>query len=539
MNADRSWERLGIACAGGCLLLCSVLAAAAEPAAPAGPSARFDIWEIAVDGNSVLDDEAIEQAIAPFLGPGRTPDAIDKAREALENVYRERGYRTVSVAIPRQNVREGVVVLQVTEGRVGHLNVVGSEYHSIEKIKAEATSLAEGSVPNFNQVREDLVSLNRQADRRVAPSLKAGATPGTVDVDLVVDDDLPLHGSLEFNNRHSQDTSFMRGTASLSYANLWQRGHSLSLSYTTAPLKPSEVQVWFGSYLSPLRDSPWSLLFNALQSDSNVATVGGIEVVGNGKSFGLRAVRQLEGGEGFYPSISLGVDYKKFRNLTMLGSSSFQTPATYYPLTLGYSAFFRGERHEVQGDLSMSFASPQLGSDSETLQLNRFSARGQMFYLRGSVSDTLNFANGMQLWGRLAGQTTDQPLISNEQFSAGGMDTAAGYLEAEAQGDWGLGAQLELRSPSIGEGIRFGSAVQPIQELRLHAFLHGADLHLRGPLPDASTPDSTELLSTGLGLRLRLYSHFNTDLAWALPLIDGPTTNAHESRALFRVWSHF
>jgi hemolysin activation/secretion protein len=63
-------------------------------------------------------------------------------------------------------------------------------------------------VPNFNQVEREIVALNQWLDRRVTPTLRGGVEPGTVDVDLKVKDILPLHGSVELNNRYSQVNNF-------------------------------------------------------------------------------------------------------------------------------------------------------------------------------------------------------------------------------------------------------------------------------------------------------------------------------------------
>src|SRR6202000_2137834 len=97
-----------------------------------------------------------------------------------------------------------------------------SHYFDQEKIKQQAPSLKEGSLPNFKDVTKDIVSLNRWPDRRVTPALRAGVTPGTVDVDLNVEDTLPLHGSIELNNRQSPSTTALRSSISMRYDNLWQ-----------------------------------------------------------------------------------------------------------------------------------------------------------------------------------------------------------------------------------------------------------------------------------------------------------------------------
>ena len=198
-------------------------------------SGSIYIREYRVRGATRLPKEEIEEAVYPFLGPGRTPVDVEDARAALEKAYKDKGYQTVVVQVPPQSGAGGVIFLQVVENRVGRLRVRGSRYFSPTQIKKEAPSLEEGTVPNFNAVSRDIVALNQLPDRRVTPSLRTGVAPGTVDIDLEVQDKFPLHGSLELNNRYSPDTTELRLNGAVSYNNLWQLGHSIGFSFQLAP----------------------------------------------------------------------------------------------------------------------------------------------------------------------------------------------------------------------------------------------------------------------------------------------------------------
>src|SRR5262249_49756563 len=154
-----------------------------------------------VEGAEALPQIEIEEAVYPFLGPNRSEADVEKARAALEKAYHEKGLQTVSVSVPPQNALRGFVVLKVTENKVGQLRGKGSRYFDLDRIKETAPSLQKGTLPNFKEVTKDIVTLNRWPDRRVTPALRAGVTPGTVDVDLNVEDTYPLHGSFEVNNR--------------------------------------------------------------------------------------------------------------------------------------------------------------------------------------------------------------------------------------------------------------------------------------------------------------------------------------------------
>src|SRR5665213_2810171 len=136
-------------------------AAAESPGADGRTENHFYIREYRVQGGGhLLPNVEVEQAVYPYLGPYRTTDDVEKARGALEQAYRDKGYQTVSVQIPQQQVQGGVIKLDVMQGEVGRLRVHGSRYFSIDQIKREAPSLQEGQSPNFSQVTHDLLVLN-------------------------------------------------------------------------------------------------------------------------------------------------------------------------------------------------------------------------------------------------------------------------------------------------------------------------------------------------------------------------------------------
>ena len=71
----------------------------------------------------------------------------------------------------------------------------------------------------------------------MTPELRQGVEPGTVDIDLNVEDKLPLHGSLELNNRYSANTTDSGSTDPLSYGNLFQKGHTRGAEFPDRPGK--------------------------------------------------------------------------------------------------------------------------------------------------------------------------------------------------------------------------------------------------------------------------------------------------------------
>ncbi len=497
-----------------------------------GPVAHFDIFEFVIDGNTVLPETDIETAVYPFLGEGRTAADVDQVRDALERAYAQHGYQTVQVEIPPQGVENAIIHLRVVENPVGRLRVLNARYHAPSSIIANAPSLAEGRVPNTRELQDDIIALNQQPDLRVTPRLVAGKTPDTVDVDLDVEDHLPLHGSLEINNQHNQNTTPLRLIASLSYDNLWQLGHSINLSYQIAPENPSDARVFSGSYLARIAQTPVSLLLYGVKSDSNVAALAGTNVIGRGGIVGGRVITTLPGSETFYQSVTAGVDRKDLTQDVITAGSPSNAPILYYPLTLAYAATLQEGDTVTQADAALNLALPGLGSNSEKFDFQRSQARPDYLYFKADLSRTQPLPADLVAYGKIDGQITGDSLLSSEQYSIGGAATVRGYLEAERLGDYGAHATFELRSPS------FGAPISPrINEWRAFTFLDAATALVRQPLAEEKA--SFRLASVGVGTRFKAFDTVNGDADLAFPLYDGAITKAGAPVVDFRVWSEF
>lgn len=490
--------------------------AAAQPAAPTPDQpTRFAVLEFVVVGNTVLAAETIERAVYPFMGEQRLIEDVQAARAALEKAYRDRGFGTVGVDIPEQRVDAGVVVLKVVEARVVRTRVTGSRYFSQGYILDKLTSAAEGGVPHLPTLQTQLAEVSRTPDRRVTPVLRPGMEAGTTELDLVVEDRLPLHGSIELNNRASPNTSATRLQASLRYDNLLQRDHSAAFQLQLSPEAPREVQVFGASYTVPTgeagRDS-W--LFSFTQSNSEVAAgVGSTTVFGKGRIWGLRRTLTLLLRDREYHLLTLGADLKDFdETIEASAGNGFTTPLRYLPLSASYVAILEDAAGRWQWGAGVALGIRGLASKEIQFADKRFGATGGYSILKFDAARE----QGLPWWGmsarlRLDGQVTGQPLVANEQFVVGGVDSVRGYLESAAVGDSGLRGSLELRSPPLA-----GKHWPFVGALSAHGFVDGAATELRQPLPGQTS--RYRLLSAGFGLRLagKAFGSLAIDLGWPL-----------------------
>lgn len=504
--------------------------------APAAENDSFDVWEYRVLGNTVLSPVEIETAVYPKLGPARSLADVEEVRTSLEKLYRDRGYGAVFVDIPEQEVAEGIVRIKVTEGRLARVRISGSRYFSNGRIREQLPALARGEVLELPQLQEQLAALNRQsADRQITPVLRAGNQPGTVDVDLKVQDELPVHGEIDMNDRYTANTSRTRASVELSFDNLFQSFHRLSVQYQTSPEEPDETQVLAATYVAPIASTGNLLAVYAIDTNSDFATLGAIgplSVVGSGRIYGARFISMLPEGSGYFHSISLGGDYKDFADsILQTEGLSDTTPIRYVHWSAQYSGTLRTEHTLTSFNFGPGFGIRGLGNSPEEFEYKRFKASANYFYLRADAQHERPLLWGTRAFARVGGQYASGPLISNEQFAVGGADTVRGYLESAELGDSGAYGTLELRSPQL-----IGWLPEHLQQLYVLAFHDAGVVGILDPLMvDGDKVSRKHLRSWGVGVRLSAFGGLVVDLDWAYPLLDTANTERGDSRLHFRV----
>lgn len=506
--------------------------AAVPPARQEDP--RFDVWEYQVSGSTLLPAQDIERTVYPFLGPGRTIEDVEAARLGLETLFRDAGYGTVVVDLPEQDVVDGVVRLDVVEGKVARLRITGSRYFSLGRIRSYVPSLAQGSVPHLPAVQKELQRLNQaSSDRVITPVLRPGSTPGTLEVELKVDDELPLHASLELNDRYTLNTERLRLNAEVRYGNLWQREHAISAAYQVAPQNRDNVEVFSTTYTFRLPDSDKLITLYGVKTSSDVAAIGTLGVVGDGIIAGFRGTLPLPPATDYFHSISVGGDYKDFgESIALLGADSLNTPISYVSWSALYNGVRLADTHQTELSIGVTLALRDLGNTKKEFQDKRFLAKPNFAYVTGTLSHRHDLPYGLEIFATANGQLADSPLISNEQFGIGGIGSLRGYLESQQFVDDGVRASVELRSPNLVDGWW-----DPLNNFRTIAFVEGARGRIQDPLPGQR--ETFTLWSAGAGFRLNALRDFAAEFDWAVPFKASGEIDKGQSRVHFSLGYDF
>jgi len=192
---------------------------------------RIFVKEIRLVGNTAFTSQQLAEVTEPYTNREIAVDELEALRLGLTYYYINHGYITSGALIPEQTVTDGIVTVQIVEGRLTEINVEGAKWFRPSYFK-NRINLAAGPPLNVNELQERLQFL--QADprvQRINAELRPGLTRGESALNIRVAENNPLKAWLEFNNFQSPTVGAEQGLITLAHQNLLGFGDQLSLQY--------------------------------------------------------------------------------------------------------------------------------------------------------------------------------------------------------------------------------------------------------------------------------------------------------------------
>lgn len=475
------------------LFLASAQAFAEMPSPAEERPLRFEIRAYRVSGSTLLGAAEIQALVAPFSGRERDFGDIQKALQALRDAYSRMGYRGVAVALPEQELGDGIVTVVVTEIAVDNVEISGNGHFSGESVRSYFPMLAEGRPIDFNRLGRALDLVNENPALKTAVELTPGARESTRRARIVVQDEDPFSGFASLDDSGTGATGKHRLGVGLRHADVGGLGHVVTAQYSASVEKASDVSFWGLGYRLPLPGNGLTLDFFGGHSDVNSGTVAGLfEVAGKGTVAGARVTWQLDRIGAYRHQLSAGIDYRAFGNKVMLvgGNQSLVPDYTIHPLSLGYAGQHGSSSFTVS--LAQGFRGGA-DTDDATLAQARLGADSRYSLLRFTASHAQPLAGGWQAQFGLSAQQTRDPLVPGEQFGLGGAQSVRGFDERYIAGDSGARGSFEIHTPSA----QFGAL-----QARELGFIDYGQLRRNAVQPGELAKES--LASLGVGTRLLL-----------------------------------
>ena len=456
----------------------------------AGPEAlvplepTLDIRNYFVEGANPLSNDETGQLLNPFTGDKARLSQIEQAALALEKALRAKGYIFHRVFVPVQKPADGTVKLQIIRFTIDKVEVSGNEHFSTENIRRSLPTLLEGSVPDIHEVGQDLTAANTNPAKQVGVTFRESAQADAVDAALKVKDSDPLTYFMSYTGNlpgepKNPDDSVSRVNFGIQHANLFDRDHVASLTYTTDPTKPEKVSLFGLYYQFPIygRGLNLSAYYTSSDVNSGLGSLGLPDVNGKGQFTGARITYSVPRSGPLLQTVGLALDDKHFdQGLPGTAVGSFPISAKY---TFRRDENWGGVGGNVEYATNIGGGTDNTAA-SYTAQLADFDWQAWRLGLDGSYR-----AVSWTFVGRLRAQFSSSKLIAGEKLSLGGAGSVRGFSDAVVRGDNGFFMTLEATGPEMF-----------LPQMRPLLFVEGGQVQSN----DGVTVDDA-LTSLGAGLR--------------------------------------
>jgi hemolysin activation/secretion protein len=206
----------------------------------------------------------------------------------------------------------------------------------------------------------------------------------------------------------------------------------------------------------------------------------------------------------------------------------------YLPVSFRYDASLPDARGGTAFGLGLGANAWYSGSLSNLQSIAGSSeSSGHWVILSPSLSRDLLIITNWILSFHAEGQWVNEPLISNEQFGLGGVNSVRGYREGEVFGDTGWWVGLEQKTPPQVVGLVYPN--HPLT-VRASVYMEYGELYLLDP---QGRQDRTALWGTGFGGAASIGATWEARLLVSWPLLTAGTTEAGQPRFNFSLSAQF
>ena len=410
------------------------------------PGLAVTVSQFRFAGNTLLTAEQLAPAVASFLNRPLDFAGLQQATAAISEAYRTAGY-LVRVYLPRQDITNGIVTLQIVEGIFGKLRIDGTPPSRLAPGRAEATiasAQAPGQPLNAAALDRAMLLLDDLPGVAVAGNLAPGSGQAETDLVLKLTDEPLLSGEAGLDNTGSRATGSERFTVNAFVNSPLKMGDQL-----TANLIHSQGSDYARvAYTAPVGYDGLRLGVNASRLDYDVVTseFAAANINGNSTTWGLDAQYPLIRSRTHNLYLSAAYDDKSFDNEA---SSATTTKYGVRNLTLG----LMGNLFDKWGGGGANMASLNLaagtvdldGSPNKAADATTTRTHGNFTKLRYAMSRQQALSTDLSLYALLSGQFASKNLDSSEKFYLGGANGVRAYPANEGGGSEGTMLNLELR----------------------------------------------------------------------------------------------
>ena len=509
----------------------------ALPPVPERPATGLAVVvrEVRLVGNTVFSDADLDPLVRRYEGRAVTTEQLLRLRDELTAHYIERGYINSGAVIPDQDVVDGVITVEIVEGRLDEIEVTGLEWLR-PGLVADRIRLGAGPPLHVIALQERLQLLLTDPavaglDARLGPGERRGGSR----LEVEAREARRFTAALTLSNERSASVGEPYGELELGVRSLLGRSDPL-----VARLGLSEgLRLGQLGYVLPLGPGGPRLRLFGEVSDSEVVEEPFDELDIESETYTFEAGLRWTLVERLDREVTAGADLVRRRSETSLLGRPFSFSPGVRDGKSDVTAFrLPLEWLDRGGDQVLAFRSTfNVGVDLLGATSNPDAdvpdSRFVSWLGQAQLARRFGFGGGdHQLLARADVQLTSDPLLPLEQLAIGGIDTVRGYRENVLVRDAGWIVSLEYRWPLFTLPVPALSRDPRDGVVFLAPFFDAGG----GSNRRRETPDPEVIYSVGAGLLWSPAPNLGAEIYVGVPLEDVPDV---EDEALQDLGIHF
>jgi hemolysin activation/secretion protein len=476
------------------------------------------VKQIQITGNTVFTEQELQQITHSYENRVITNEELQTLRHQLTRYYIDHGYINSGITLPDQEIKNGLIQLQVIEGELSDLNIVGNDWLKSSYINDRMVQSFDPPL-NIKEIQNRLLLLQQDPlIDHVNAELRPGLKPGESRMNLHVTEARPYQMGVVAANNISPSIGGISGNIWLTHRNLTGFGDALFFSYSGA----EGLDDFNGSYSIPLTayDTRLNLYYQNSESDVIETSIERANIHSRSETYGVSLSHPIYKTPEQTLSLTLAFEHRRSKTFINNVPFSFAPGVPEQGDEEGESRisvlrFSQDWLHRSQTQVIAARSTFNLGFDvlgatnntGDTPDGQFFSWLGQFQWVRRiSLLDS-------QLIFRTDAQLANESLLPLEKFSVGGMHSVRGYRENQLVRDNGAVTSLEWRIPVFRLPIPGISKTINDGSLQIATF---ADFGW-SENQDLETPNPKTIGSWGLGLRWDPSPMIHSEFYWGLP----------------------
>jgi hemolysin activation/secretion protein len=448
---------------------------------------------------------------------GVTVGMIESVANTITLYYREHGFILAKAYIPKQHVRDGVVVITLLLGELGDVNVENNSLYS-KKIINRIFNDSIGKPVINRDIEKNLYLVNDLPGLSASGYFEPGVQVGDTKLTVNALSENRFSANVRLDNHGSESTGEYRLYSDIYWNNLTGIGDQLQVG-VLGSFRPENSTYGSIRYSLPIYTPKWNMTAGFSNNDfitaSSSTASNKFEVTGTSRIMDVALSYKINRSRVSNSKINIG--YSKITSDINFGDiKGADTHKSVNRVDAYYAFDYLNEKYRTLHQGNILFAATQITDGSEEGQ-NASPSIISYDYSRLSFIDIPFITQDARWVLRSSGQYSGEALSEVLQFGLAGPARARGYKINEFYADDGiyLGSDLIFNGPSFNNQTIFNESISSI--FQPFIFLD-ASYGKNNSFIEGEKSIDAYLINIGYGLKINFKNSFRGEVIFATPI---------------------